>query len=292
MRYTHNKEKIIERMIQYLERLPGGTVITIRQLYQELFSDDEKVQQEIMLSYALLYDLEKAAKKNGLYLDMSKHGGLEERMPGNLDFTIYKKKPGKKCPYCGYRETAKIIYGYPMFNKELKQDLEHHRIKLGGCCISSMDPEYFCFICNKEFGTPASFFSGDEIKHYEDAVLEIQFEIGGFFQGWKTVIVKKENEQYILTISSDFEEKSGLLSEKDWSWLVKRLYGTLFIHEWEDAYDNSDILDGEQWSLRIKFTEGRDKETYGINEYPPYWNELVRTFKKLEKKIEFNENRV
>jgi len=50
-----------------------------------------------------------------------------------------KKKP-KKCPACGSKKVAKILWGLPAFSPELEIDLKEGKIVLGGCIISDNDP--------------------------------------------------------------------------------------------------------------------------------------------------------
>lgn len=43
------------------------------------------------------------------------------------------KKP-EKCPRCGSKSIAKILYGEPRYSEELKKKLATGKITLGGCC--------------------------------------------------------------------------------------------------------------------------------------------------------------
>ncbi len=54
-----------------------------------------------------------------------------------------KSKHTKLCPVC--RKTDQvipIIYGSPSF--ELWQESKKGTVRLGGCCISSENPEWYC----------------------------------------------------------------------------------------------------------------------------------------------------
>ena len=53
----------------------------------------------------------------------------------------------------------------------------------------------------------------------------------------------------------------------------------MYLHEWKKSYVDQDVLDGTQWSLEIKLTGGRKRTYTGSNDYPPYWNELLKVFK-------------
>lgn len=57
------------------------------------------------------------------------------------------RKP-RKCPACGSKRVASIMYGYPILSEELEKQLEAGEITLGGCCISSDDPKWECVDCD------------------------------------------------------------------------------------------------------------------------------------------------
>jgi hypothetical protein len=59
------------------------------------------------------------------------------------------------------------------------------------------------------------------------------------------------------------------------------LYAKMHLHEWKKKYVDPYVLDGTQWSLKIKM-RGKRKRTYeGSNDYPPYWRALLNTFKEV-----------
>lgn len=64
--------------------------------------------------------------------------------------TRYSRKP-RKCPACGSKRIARILYGLPAFSEQLKQDMEAGKIKLGGCCIREDNPDWQCADCDLEF---------------------------------------------------------------------------------------------------------------------------------------------
>ena len=39
----------------------------------------------------------------------------------------------RKCPKCGSRRVAPILYGMPAFNEEVEQKLNEEKLYLGGC---------------------------------------------------------------------------------------------------------------------------------------------------------------
>ncbi len=62
----------------------------------------------------------------------------------------YKTKP-KKCPVCGSKKIAKILYGYTIFSEKLDKEIKEGKIVLGGCIISDDDPTWKCIACNTKF---------------------------------------------------------------------------------------------------------------------------------------------
>ena len=58
-----------------------------------------------------------------------------------------KRKP-IKCPKCGSKKVARILWGKPAFSPELEKELEEQKIVLGGCCCSLHAPSWCCAECN------------------------------------------------------------------------------------------------------------------------------------------------
>lgn len=57
------------------------------------------------------------------------------------------RKP-KKCPKCGSKSIAKILYGLPAFNDELQKKIDEGKISIGGCCQEIGGPVYECNDCH------------------------------------------------------------------------------------------------------------------------------------------------
>lgn len=54
-----------------------------------------------------------------------------------------------KCPACGAKAVARILYGMPIFSEELEEELREGKITLGGCCVSDDDPNWECTSCSQ-----------------------------------------------------------------------------------------------------------------------------------------------
>ena len=56
-------------------------------------------------------------------------------MKSNYSKEDRNKKDQIKCPQCGSKNTAEIIYGYPVPDEAFHKKLDEGKIALGGCCI-------------------------------------------------------------------------------------------------------------------------------------------------------------
>src|SRR4051812_31886843 len=57
-----------------------------------------------------------------------------------------------RCPSCGSPRQARIVYGLVEMTPEVRDRIEQGAITLGGCCISSENPEWRCLDCHHEWG--------------------------------------------------------------------------------------------------------------------------------------------
>lgn len=55
-----------------------------------------------------------------------------------------------KCPSCGKAPVARILYGMPILDEELQQNLDEGRTVIGGCCMSLDDPIWECSYCGQQ----------------------------------------------------------------------------------------------------------------------------------------------
>lgn len=193
----------------------------------------------------------------------------------------------RKCPKCGSRRVAPILYGMPAFSEEMEQQLKEEKLYLGGCCISGMDPTYHCFHCKKDVGAPPILLSKHGEEDYRDIVTSVRFSVGGFFGGYPEVLAIKEKDRITLDVRPGFREPEAylqrLMTEQEWNKLMDRLFSKLYLHEWKKNYADPNVLDGEQWELELKLTGGRVRNYGGSNAFPPYWAELKMTFRPFFK---------
>lgn len=282
-----------ENLVEELREMPDGTEITSWQLLKAGGYDPQELDfSELMDHHQYLFRI---ARANHITLDMSKHEGKVEGLPYNLDFVVRNKKAQIKCPFCGSKNTARILYGLPVFSDELQAKMDSGKLHLGGCCISgvpdghggmiNLDPGRYCNDCHKEFARPPYLVAKDRMsaEAYSDIVTGIRFSYGGYFMGHTEIIIKRTKEGAAVSVSQFPTEKEPIedkqITSLRWMRLVYSLYSGLFLHEWKKSYDNFEVLDGEQWELEITMTNRRKRTYEGSNAYPPYWPELKALFR-------------
>lgn len=200
-----------------------------------------------------------------------------------------------RCPRCGSTDTVPILYGMPAMDEGLEKKIESGKIRLGGCCVTDadvngkhmiIDPQRHCNGCKRDFATPPVFYYGETAFDYRDEVRTIHFRDGGFFQGYTDLVIKREQDG-IIARHSGFDplkdeafEHRYVMPEKEWSQLLDDIFCTYYLHEWKRRY-NSDILDGEQWSVTIALSIGHKRNYCGSNAFPAYWKDFQKRMERI-----------
>lgn len=181
-----------------------------------------------------------------------------------------------KCPHCGH-ETAKIIYGMPEMTEQLQKDIDDHKIYLVGCEKMIPPPSRYCFHCKQ--GVCYRFYPVEERE-----TTKIEFEIGGFFQGFKKLVVENDgnsyNAKYYALFPSDEPSITICLSSGQYKKFVHRIYMS-YVKEWDEFYDDPSILDGTSWKITIAYGDYK-REWSGNNAYPPLWNRFIKAINSLD----------
>ncbi len=68
-----------------------------------------------------------------------------------------------KCPRCGSKRVAEIIYGFVMIDAGLEADLKAGKTHLGGCFVSDDNPQWCCAACGHHWGLTARALAKREI---------------------------------------------------------------------------------------------------------------------------------
>ncbi|MDO4192551.1 MAG: hypothetical protein Q4D24_04545 [Erysipelotrichaceae bacterium] len=287
-------KNIAEELTEELRECENGTVTSTSELAKQSAYDDLDDTDLFELHIALMC----TAKANKIRLDMSEHEDKAKDLPYNLTFTVHNQKAQIRCPRCGSTDTARYIYGYPLFNQKMQKKLNEGKLVLGGCCINAkevngqtveMMPSRRCNECHKDFGSPPILLTPkkDLVEDYRDIVESVVFSIGGYLYGHTDITIKKNEDGAIVSVLKfpDLPENCGdvQITTEKWNKIINTLYEKLSLHEWKKSYVDPLILDGTQWSLDVNLTNRRARHYHGSNAYPPYWNELKRVFRQFAK---------
>ena len=94
------------------------------------------------------------------------------------------------------------------------------------------------------------------------------FEIGGYNGTCHQVEFKAGKLEYRLAKGAYMWEPAIILQPDSGAW--KRFWEAVEIAgvwKWKKSYENIDVLDGTQWSLKLKY-QGRSLTAEGSNAYP------------------------
>ena len=102
---------------------------------------------------------------------------------------------------------------------------------------------------------------------------------GGFFSGAEKRTLTHEGEKILVErefYNGAFDDGKILYNGKTWSMLLDEL-DKLHIDEWDEAYDDPDVMDGTQWSLDIKLSDKTEVLHYwGSNKYPENFDVFMK----------------
>ena len=185
-----------------------------------------------------------------------------------------------KCPKCGSGRIAPIIYGMPVFDEVMERGLRENKLYLGGCCIGPAAPEYHCFNCSKNVGSPPVLDGEDGCEDLRELVTSVSFENVGYLLGYKMLRIEKTADA--ITLAVDFLEvphpMRREMTVEEWRELLDSLFCGLYLHEWQKRFTDPHVLDGEHWSLELALAGRRRLKYWGNNAFPPYWEELQALF--------------
>ena len=113
---------MVENMIDELRECEDGAVMSTSGMLASFGYDmgDFDISDLLYLDGAL----RKTARINHIKLDRSAYDGMEVGLPFNLGTVVRNKSAQIKCPYCGSKSTARILYGMPAFSEELEKKIE------------------------------------------------------------------------------------------------------------------------------------------------------------------------
>lgn len=107
-------------------------------------------------------------------------------------------------------------------------------------------------------------------------IQSITIEYGGFFGGAEKRIIKHDGDKIVVErffYNGAADDGKTLYDDKTWSELLERLHA--LIENWKEEYNDPDVLDGTQWSLVIKYADGKEKECWGSNMFPDNFDDYL-----------------
>ncbi len=286
-----------EKLVEELREADNGSCFTVSKLLEYCEYDiSEYSKRDIGILSDLLLRFAKANK-----IKLTEKTGTKKSKTGETEYTLDNKRAQIKCPCCGSTDTAKIIFGMPAFSERMKEKLDKKKWALGGCIVSSVkvgnqevyiDPQRICNKCKKEFGTAPILYDKMTLigEDYRDIVTSLKLYIGGYFEGHTEIVITKNDKGAIVNIENrrlglSNDEFFDSLNPKQitrlkWDRILNKLYNEIYLHEWKKNYEDPNVLDGTSWELEITMTNRRKRTYSGINDYPPYWNELKKIFRE------------
>ena len=136
------------------------------------------------------------------------------------------------------------------------------------------------------------------LKEYKGYIRSINIFIGGYFgpshyiyidgkskdklikYGYSPngmiVNLKEKNDEAFLSVGNFKVIKP---TEEDWNNFIDAL-SECDVDNWNDNYNDSDILDGTQWEIEIKMQERNSIYKQGSNVYPPKWLAFIKVLQK------------
>ena len=120
----------------------------------------------------------------------------------------------KKCPKCGSSNTAQYVYGLPVTDYKMRENLNAGLIKIGGCireyaivkgCREYTSPKYYCNMCNNDFGSAPILLDVDNNlsgEYYQDIVTSVIFREGGY-PDWTYIKIFMHNGNVMAMVIYD-----------------------------------------------------------------------------------------
>ncbi len=167
-----------------------------------------------------------------------------------------------------------------------------------------MPPKILCsicvlillYICNAIAAAETAKPAGNKIVFF-------QFTVGGFSEGYTTIIIDGQKKQ--LTTIHPQDPNKTLKGKELQIWLkenkefntvtqtaIKPTQMTAFENSlekcslklWNKKYINKEIIDGTTWDVNIVFKNNESITSSGVNEFPKKWDAFIKTIEKISGK--------
>lgn len=121
-----------------------------------------------------------------------------------------------------------------------------------------------------------------------NTTMSFLYSNGGYFDGYTELLIQKCPEGATITRTNTqwvFDRvRTGILAQEEWNYFLYVIYNCFHVMEWDEIYYNQDILDGNQWSMKIGLEGDISIDFFGSNSYPPNWYDFVEYMNTLIEK--------
>lgn len=178
----------------------------------------------------------------------------------------------KQCPKCGSSNVLDIMYGMPTM--EVFEMYERGEIKLGGCCVTGEDPQYYCRDCENEWDREAA------IKHAYRTIRGVNVKIDNDSQGAIEVAIDLEQGtvKWLHNRADGQESGERRLTPKQQA-LIRKEFRRVNLLNWQTKYVNNDCTNGPNWQLEIMRT-GRKLKKSGHHAGPTQWSDFCKVIRQ------------
>lgn len=183
---------------------------------------------------------------------------------------------GVKCVKCGSNNTAEYLYGLPLFNEKLQQDMADNKVILGGCEVSDFDPKYHCNECDNDFGFSAKrLCEGKFVDYIEDTYyLEFGISYDNFLcVDDSKVVFEKKDDKYSVTFLRNGKKYEKEITEKVYKYNISAFFEKAYILEWLDDCIREKSSINTRWNYVIKCTDAPTIKNNGKDYFPPYFKQ-------------------
>ena len=187
---------------------------------------------------------------------------------------------GVKCVKCGSNNTAEYLYGLPLFNEKLQQDMADNKVILGGCEVSDFDPKYHCNECDNDFGFSAKRLCDGEFTDYIEETVYYMFSIDYPQFGESKFTLSKENDKFYVRVYTPKHKYEKEIPEKEYKKNLTTIFEKAYVLEWNEEYVILPKVDGTKWKVEVKCNNGKTFSSIGKNCFAPY-------FKKAKSRYDY-----
>lgn len=119
-------------------------------------------------------------------------------------------------------------------------------------------------------------------------IKELEYSTFGYLssENEKLVITRQGDLStviYELPFCYDAEPKVIYLTATE-SAEIAALVESIGINDWDDRYENRNILDGEEWKIKVTYEDGEAREIIGVNAHPEGWHRFETLVEHIKEK--------